>query len=186
MDDPLTLEQTAELIARHVLVEEKLFKLTGRWSADSGTTAASTGVAAKSQALFGAESAHHGWRADQWNQRRVRSIGGELADQSHPSEPDPLSGAVEDLLSEDLAPMARLAVWGHVLAPALAARYVGHRAALTPTADGGVDRWLGICITDLNRGSNEVLAALAENGYGSGVEDAAESVGSAFRRIVGG
>ena len=186
MDHPLTLAQTADLIARHVLAEEALFSLTGRWSAHPGAGDTPTGIAGTSQALFAAESAHHGWRAEQWSQRRVRSLPEESTGTAVANEPDALTGAVEDLLGQEVAPMAQLAVWGHVLAPTLAGIYRQHRDALAPSADGGVERWLAICVTDLNRGSIEAVAVLAAQGYDSGVEEAADSVRSALARVLGG
>ena len=192
MDAPLTLEQTAELIVGHVEVEQELFRLTGFWSTDGSAGAGSAGPAAHSQAHFAAESAHHGWRAEQWQTRVVRSVG-----PAKPSDStrrvDPIVAAVAGLLEDDLDPRARLAVWGHVLAPSLAGRYLGHRRGLASAADGGLDRWLGICITDLQRGATEAVALAwspehssehSNSEYGSSVDAAADAVRSALERVA--
>jgi hypothetical protein len=181
VDDPLTLEQTAELVAGHAEVEQELFRLTGFWSTDGSSSGAPAGLAAHSQALFAAESAHHGWRAEQWRTRVVRSV--DPAD-SHDSM-DPMVAAVAGFLEDELDPLARLAVWGHVLAPTLAGRYLGHRRGLAPAADGGLDRWLGICIADLQRGATEAVALVGTPRSGVSVGTAADAVRTALERVVG-
>ena len=93
--------------------------------------------------------------------------------------------AVAGFLEDDLDPGARLAVWGHVLAPSLAGRYLTHRQRLAPAADGGLDRWLGICITDLQRGATEAVALVGGQGSGASVAAAADAVSTALERVAG-
>ena len=184
MDAPLTLEQTAGLIAGYADVEQELFRLTGFWSTDGSSRGVSAALAACCQALFAAESAHHGWRAEQWQAREVRSVG-PVGPPDPEARVDPMVAAVAGFLEDDLDPGARLAVWGHVLAPSLAGRYLTHRRRLAPAADGGLDRWLGICITDLQRGATEAVALVGGQGSGASVAAAADAVSTALERVAG-
>ncbi|MGI9576830.1 MAG: hypothetical protein ACR2OH_01365 [Microthrixaceae bacterium] len=220
MNSPLTLRQTAGLIAGHHLIEAQLFRLTGAWSvgaeygdgpdgggeaggAGSGGGAALDGVAVRSQALFAEISAHHGWRAEQWDQRQVRSVDGMASVEGESAvegqapveatgavdpggtDADRLKAALAGFEAGEVGPTTRLAVWGHALAPWLAGRYQGHRASIAPAADGGLDRWLGICLDDLHLGMDKALGLLAQHRDTSGAALASEAVAACLEQLLG-
>jgi hypothetical protein len=183
----MILQRTAELLEGHAALEEELFRVTGFWSTEPGGSGGSPGPAAEAQALFAAESAHHGWRQEQWQRRFVRSVGPAAATEAG----EDVAGRVAALVqaigathADGLDAPARLAVWGHVWAPTLAARYESHRRCLSAAADAGLDRWLGICVTDLQRGSLEAVRLLS-NVEPSAARDAASAARVALERALG-
>jgi hypothetical protein len=119
------------------------------------------------QAFFATQSALHTWRAEQWERRRPRSVGG-----PDPGSDDGPHGAERpDALRPDALPpgwaealhlarahddgATRVACWVVALQPSLAARYTAHRRRLAPAADAGLRRWLAMA-------SDDVLHGLAE------------------------
>ena len=162
---PLTLPETATLVAGHVAVEEALFELTGAWSVDPGTPAVAS--------FFASQSAFHAWRAAEWSARLPRSV------QSGSTAPPEAWGAAleavrattgdaaPDGLDDDDLPLARLATWTVALQPGLLARYRRHRGVLAAAADGGLDRWLGLALADAGEGwsaGNELLHRITAEG----------------------
>ena len=178
MDGPLTLAQTAALLDGHARAENELFRVLGFWS----TNPPSDDPAAAVQAVLAAESAHHGWRAEQWEIRRVRSVDPD-PEPDLVSDADRLVAAVAAAVGEEIDSASRLAVWGHLWAPFLAARYARHRLSVSPAADEGVLRWLDMCISDLQRGATAAVLGLGDLRPGDRAR-VAETLAGAARRLV--
>jgi hypothetical protein len=169
-DQYLDLIGTADLIGGHRYVEHGLFVLTGRWSVDAAAGPDPVGIAD----FFATQSAIHGWRLAEWEQRSPRSVGvAEIAD------PSGWTRALE-IADSAATPTARLACWSQVLGVHLAARYRSHLALTSPVADAGVARWLGIVQRD-------VLDAVAEGASistGSEVSDPNPSAGEVAASVA--
>lgn len=141
---PLTLEETEVEIAGHHFIESALFTLCGAWSTDPATASGPAG--SEVQAFLATQSALHAWRAEQWAQRRPRSVGsGEEA------EVRGWSAALGTARAQSGGP-DRLACWVMALQPSLAARYRSQQLALAPAADAGLGRWLGMALGDVLEG----------------------------------
>lgn len=158
--DPMGLVATEALVAGHLAVEDALFTLCGAWSTDPATGGSAAG--GEVQAFLATQSALHAWRAEQWERRRPRSVGGGASGGD---------GGRRDVGASDLLPAGwvealslarahddgatRLACWVVALQPCLAARYAAHQQRLAPAADSGLRRWLAMA-------SDDVLHGLAE------------------------
>ena len=135
----LTLHQTARLVGAYCWAEERLFALTGRWSADPGMTPGGQ------VALFEA-SRRHGWLAREWAERLPVVAGLDPEALTRPS--GDVAAAVEQLaVAQD--PGARVvSLHGH-LVPRLAATYRRHLDRCVAVADRPVARVLGLALDAL-------------------------------------
>lgn len=134
-----TLEDLAERIEIHARRESDLFEVCGSWSAD--------GDRSEARGFFAAQSAFHGWRAEQWLARRPRSellgapdVHGRLGGWTAAVE---AAGGLE-------SDAERLAAWCGVLAPAVLVGMRTHSAALSQAADQGIARLLDLFAADLS------------------------------------
>lgn len=145
---PPTLLTTAARVGSHRWVEDRLFALTGTWSAAGDEPAV--------RAFFSAQSAFHAWRAEQWAARRPRSV----------ETPDaPLWEGWRDAVDAAAglgSPPERLAAWAGVLQPALLVGYRRHLLDLAAAADGGLRRWLALALDDGTAGWLEGSELLGE------------------------
>lgn len=133
-----TLVVTARAVGGHRWIESRLFALTGAWSAG--------GDRPEARGFFSAQSAFHGWRAEQWDTRRPRSV---------PSPDGPPGNgwqAATDWAAALESDLERLGVWVSVFQPALLVGYRRHLGALAPAADAGLGRWLGLALDDATSG----------------------------------
>lgn len=151
-------------------MERGLFVLTGRWSVDASIDTDPIGSAD----FFATQSAVHGWRLGEWEQRSPRSVGvPEATDMAGWSR---AFGIAE---SADSA-TARLACWYQVLAVHLAARYRRHLMLTSDVADAGVARWLGIAQRDVLdgvvRGATISAGSVVSAGPGPSAAEVADVV----------
>lgn len=189
---PLTLEEAAERHGAYRWIEQRLFALTGEWSARPGVPPAAR------LHLFEA-SAQHAWHAELWAERLpvlaqmdpdalTRPLGtaaGPLLaalEPSAPSAPDAKGDALEPGVLARLEAARFLAGLHRVVLPALLASYGRHRERLSPVADGPSLRALAFVVSDEEaevRVGEEIVRELAQ-ARADGLADAADE---AVRRL---
>lgn len=137
----LTLHQAAALVGAYRWVEERLFALTGRWSADPA-------MGPDAQVHLFEVSAQHAWHADLWAQRLPVLDGFDRTAATRPRGPvlEPLVSA----LADEPAAAGRLAGLARVLVPELAAAYRHHLVRAVPVTDGPLIRTLHLVLADLD------------------------------------
>lgn len=158
---PVTLVELGRLVGGHVWVERALFELCGAWSAgqDAATDEGAVGAmdrSAEVAVFLAAQSAFHGWRADQWTARLPVSVDAEVR------PPNGGWSAAVQRAADLASPGQRLAVWSLALQPMLVARYRRHRDRCGTAADAGLRRWLGLALTDCLDGVAGGTALLGE------------------------
>jgi hypothetical protein len=173
---PADLATTAHLVAGHMWVEEALFEVTGRWSADGAAPVAS---------FFAAQSSFHAWRAEEWRRRLPRSVPAPVGAPGR--EWDDAVALAAGLGPGTGSEAARLGAWVGALVPSLVSRYRAHGPVTADAADGGLRRWLRIAADDVVRGWVEGTALLdaAVRGDHAALESALDAE-RGCRRLLSG
>lgn len=172
----LDLRSSADLMARHRFIEHELFVLTGHWSVEAAVTSPSDGVAE----FFSVQSANHGWRLGEWEDRSPTSVD---------PRPDPDHAGWVEALEQARAlgdNRSKLACWAHVLAPVLAGSYRRHLGRAARVADAGAIRWLRMAESDVLDGVAAAGSMLLSSDLGptDGPEVDVQAVAEVLRTLV--
>ena len=165
----LTFHQAAVLVGAYRWAEERLFALTGGWSADPA-------MGPEAQVHLFELSAQHAWHADLWADRLPVLDGFDRQDATRPRGPvlEPLLTALE----AETVPSGRLAGLARVVVPELAAAYRHHLGRAVPVTDGPVIRTLHVVLADLDAEKAALERVLAGAGLDPGGSDGTPSGGA--------
>lgn len=143
----ITAGESVERMARYCRIEQMLFGMLGRWSADL------TEPDAKLVTLSTAD--HCAWRAKRWFELLPTAPPGPDAFLTPtPSEREAF-GLVTDLVGDSQA--ARMVAAYDVLLPGLRQSMIGHLERTAAVADAPIQRMLGIAISDIE---NDLAAGI--------------------------
>ena len=141
MSDIGTIGQWARLVGRHRWLELQLFELLGGWAAEVPELDVKASLAAQSH--------HHAWHAELWEQRLPGT--GELSASAVTRPPSEALVAFFHVLAESSgteSTIEKLTGVHRVLLPRMITSYERHLASARPVADAPTIRSLRLVITD--------------------------------------
>lgn len=135
----ITAGESVKRMARYCRIEQMLFGMLGRWSADL------TEPTTKLVTLSAAD--HCAWRAKRWFELLPTAPPGPDAFLTPTAAEREAFGLVSDLVADSQA--ARMVAAYDVLLPGLRQAMVGHLERTSAVADAPIQRMLAIAITDI-------------------------------------
>jgi hypothetical protein len=141
---PLDIETSAHRAGVHRWLEQRLFEILGRWSAEVPVPEA--------KGLLGAQSYHHAWHAELW--RGCLPTLPHVDPDGVTVAPTPALAGVLDEISDTAGahdPVERLVGVFRVIDPRLAVAYAARAAQASDVTDGPVIRALELIRPDLDR-----------------------------------
>lgn len=172
----VTLTVAARAVGAWCWLEERLFEILGRWSAD----AASTDIAPDEVALLLSEhSRHHAWRAERFAEVLPSTYVPERAQ----LVAAPADASLVDELTGFVTTADRLrAAYGHLL-PLVASIYAESAAAMHPVTDRHLMRALRIVEADLRHDLEESRPLLVAHSGGISDPDPSSRMGLYSRKL---
>jgi hypothetical protein len=141
---PLDIETSAQRAGVHRWIEQRLFEILGRWSAEV--------VVPEAKGLLGAQSYHHAWHAELW--RGCLPTLPHLDPEGVTAPPSAGLAAVLDEVADaagEQDALGRLVGVYRVVVPRLAVAYADRQAGASAVSEGPVLRALDLIRPDLAR-----------------------------------